>query len=118
MNRELTPGEILDLLNIKINELANLNLELDKWAQEKDNLEKEYKRQLSIKLLQLRSERIPVAIIQDIAKGSKEINELRYQRDSARSNYSIIVSAISNKRLEIETLRSRLTWLRAERNNS
>ncbi|MDB2100567.1 hypothetical protein [Clostridium paraputrificum] len=112
--KELTPGEILRQLTIKNYELTKLNMELSKAGNEKDTYEKEYKKALAIKLLELRAERVPTAIIQDIAKGDTKINELRYLRDNARSKFSITLSAIANKRIEIETLRSKLTWQRVE----
>ena len=51
-------------------------------------------------------------------KAKKEIATLRYKRDIAASNYFTCISAIDNKRLEIEVLRSKLTWLRVELKNN
>lgn len=118
MNRELTPGELLNDIGRMSNELTKKNMELSKLALRKDSTETIYRQELSKELLRLRVEKIPVAIINDIAKGNPKISKLRYERSLAKSNYFICISAIENLRLQIETKRSQLTWLRAELNNA
>ncbi|EPS48741.1 hypothetical protein HYH74_09775 [Clostridium botulinum] len=44
--------------------------------------------------------------------------ELRLQRNIKESSYYTAISAMDNLRLEIETRRSLLTWLRTELKNT
>ena len=84
----------------------------------KANAEREYKIALSQELLRLRLDKQPVAIIQDLAKGNEEISKLRLERDIAECNYSVCLEGLRNTRLEIECLRSFLTFERVELKNS
>lgn len=118
MNKELTPGEIIDLLNKKVYELSRMNMQLDKWANEKDKAESMYQQELSKELLRLRSEKVPLVIIKEVAKGNMQISKLRYQREFAKSSYILCINKQKNLRSEIETLRSQLAWLRVEYGNS
>lgn len=54
----------------------------------------------------------------ELVKGNEEVAELRLQRDIAESAYYVGLEAMNNLRLEIEIIRSKLTWLRNEFKNS
>ncbi len=110
----MNPQAVLELLDEKQRELSCLNDDLIIKAEEKAKTEGKYRKELRKELLILRQEKVPTTIINDLAKGKNEIALLRYKRDLAESNYYICISSIENKRLEIEVLRSKLTWLRAE----
>lgn len=69
-------------------------------------------------ILKLRAEGNPVTIIQDLVKGNEEVAELRLKRDVAEASYFTGIEAMNNLRLEIEIIRSKLTWLRVEFKNS
>ncbi|HFE9684248.1 TPA: hypothetical protein ACGA31_002759 [Clostridium perfringens] len=114
----MNPQILLELLDKKLEELSNLNDVLTNLGEAKAKAEAVYKIELRKELLKLRSEKVQVSIINDMAKGKKEIATLRYKRDIAASNYFTCISAIDNKRLEIEVLRSKLTWLRVEYKNT
>ncbi|MGG5463521.1 hypothetical protein [Clostridium sp. B9] len=114
----MNPQAILELLDKRLEELSNLNGTLTTLGEIKAKTEAIYKIELRKELLKLRSEKVQVSIIDNLAKGKGEIATLRYKRDIAASNYFTCISAIENKRLEIEVLRSKLTWLRVEYKNT
>ena len=114
----MNPNGVMDLLNLKQKELSDMTSKLFKFGEEKAIAEKIYRQELRKELLLLRSHKMPTTIINNLAKGKEEIAELRLKRDIAESKYYTCLSAIENKRLEIEVLRSKLTWLREEFYNS
>ena len=114
----MTPIEIMQKIEICQQALTKGNTELKTLGIKKAEAERNYRIALSKKLFALRMEKYPIAIMQDIAKGSSEISNLRLQRDIAESSYYTAISAMDNLRLEIETLRSILTWLRVELKNT
>lgn len=84
----------------------------------KAEVERNYRIVLSKKLFALRSEKCPIAVIQDIAKGTEEISKLRLERDIAEVSYNVCLKAMRNLPLELEAYRSFLTWDRIELKNS
>lgn len=110
----MNPEGIMKLLDVKQNELSNINNNLRKYGDLKARTESIYRKELRKEILLLRESKIPVTLINDLAKGKDEIAVLRYKRDLAASNYYTCMSAMENKRLEIEVLRSKLTWMRVE----
>ncbi|MBY7004320.1 hypothetical protein FDA45_06755 [Clostridium botulinum] len=70
-------------------------------------------------MLTLRNiDKYPSNMINDLSKGNDKVEELRLQRDIKESSYYTAISAMDNLRLEIEILRSLLTWLRIELKNT
>ena len=65
-------------------------------------------------LLSLSFNNKKISIAGDIAIGNGEIAQLRLNRDLAKIRYYSMKSSIENIKIEIEVLRSMLTWLRAE----
>lgn len=112
----MNPQAIIELLDHALLELTNLNENLTILAEQKALTEGRYRRELRKEILLLRQEKVQVTLIDNLVKGKEEISTLRYKRDIAAS--ITCISAIENKRLEIEVLRSKLTWLRVEYKNS
>lgn len=110
----INPDGVMELLDVKQKELSDMNLRLFKYGEEKAYAERRYRQELRKELLILREQKVPTTIINDLAKGKEKISNLRYARDFAESKYYTCLSSIENKRLEIEVLRSKLTWLRVE----
>lgn len=98
--------------------LTKGNIQLKTLGVKKTDAERNYKIELRKELLKLRLEKCPVAIIQDIAKGEEKISKLRLERDLAENDYAVCQEVMRNTRLELETLRSLLTWQRVELSNS
>lgn len=56
--------------------------------------------------------------LDEAAKGDEKVARLRLERDIAKDSYYVCLNAIDNLRLEIECIRSRITWERVELKNS
>ncbi|MGN7311474.1 hypothetical protein ACTHQ4_10250 [Alkalicoccobacillus gibsonii] len=79
-------------------------------AQEKAEAEREYRVALSQRILILRTEKFPATLINDIAKGEKEIAMLRLKRDIAKEKYKSGLESMNNVRTEASLLQSILKW--------
>lgn len=118
MSREITPVQLMEKLNVCIQALTRGNTELKTLAIKKAHAEQSYRVALAKETLKLKADKYPATLIQDIVRGNEEVARLRLDRDIAESAYYTAISAMDNLKLEIETLRSQLTWLRAEYKNS
>lgn len=114
----MNPQEIIQKIEYAKLALTKGNDQLKTLGVKKADAEKNYKIELRKELLRLRLEKQPVAIIQDLAKGEERISQLRLERDLAENSYNVCQEAMRNTRLEIELLRSLLTWQRVELGNS
>lgn len=114
----MNPGELMEKLNQALLALQRGNTQLQTLGVKKADAERKYKIVLRQELLKLRLEKHPVSIIQDLAKGNEEISKLRLERDLAENAYTTCQEAMRNTRLEIETLRSFLTYQRVELKNT
>jgi capsule polysaccharide export protein KpsE/RkpR len=114
----LNPIELIEKLNQALLALQRGNTQLQTLGVKKADAERKYKISLRQELLKLRLEKHPVSIIQDLAKGNEEISKLRLERDLAENAYTTCQEAMRNIRLEIETLRSFLTYQRVELKNT
>lgn len=115
----MTPGQIMEKINIAQLALQKGNAELKTLAIKKARSERDYRVALAKKMLILRNvNKYPGNLVNDLARGDEKVAELRLQREIAESAYYTAISSMENLRLEIETLRSLLTWLRMEYKNS
>jgi 5-methylthioribose kinase len=114
----MNPQAIVNKLNECVQALGRGNIQLKTLSLEKAKTEKAYRVKQAQEILKLRTEKYPVTIIMELVKGNEEVAELRLQRDIAESAYYTCISAIDNLRLEVEILRSQLTWMRVELKNS
>ena len=112
------PQQIMDKLSQALLALQSGNTQLQTLGVKKSNAERKYKIALRQELLKLRMDKHPVSIIQDLAKGNELISKLRLERDLAENAYTVCMEAMRNTRLEIETLRSFLTYTRIELKNT
>lgn len=114
----MNPADIIDKLNTCVLALQNGNNQLKTLAIKKAQTERDYKVKQAQEILKLKAEGYPATLIKDLVKGNEEVAKLRLERDIAESSYFTCIGAIDNLKIEIETLRSQLTWLRAEYSNS
>lgn len=114
----MNPQQIMDEIHKAKMELSKLNDNLKNFGIQKEKAERVYRIELRKMLLKLRIDKIPSNIIQDVAKGDERISMLRLERGLAENNYNTCQEALRNKRLELEALRSLLTWERTELKNS
>ena len=112
------PIQIMQKLEQAIQALEQGNIQLKSLGVKKSDAERKYKISLRQELLRLRLDKHPVSIIQDLAKGNDLISQLRLERDLSENSYTVCIEAMRNTRIEIETLRSFLTWERTELKNS
>lgn len=97
--------------------LSKGNTELKTLAIKRAQTEKAYRTRKTQEIIRLKNEKYPATLIMEIVKGNKEVAELRLQRDVAESDYYCCVNSISNLRIEIEAIKSKLNYIRAELNN-
>ncbi|MCR3760399.1 hypothetical protein KYB31_15585 [Clostridium felsineum] len=114
----MTPGEIIEKIKAAQIALTKGNSEIKTLGIKKAEAERNYKIALNKKILLLKTEKYPATLIQDLSRGDEKVAQLRMNRDIAESAYYTAISASDNIRLEIETLRSMLTWLRVELKNT
>lgn len=114
----MTPVDIMNNLDICIRALGQGNTELKTLGIKKAEAERKYRIALNKEILRLKVDKYPATLIQELARGNKEVADLRLNRDIAESSYYTAISAMDNLKIEIEVLRSKLTWLRAEFKNS
>ncbi|SMC17274.1 hypothetical protein SAMN02745134_00277 [Clostridium acidisoli DSM 12555] len=114
----MTPGEIMEKINIAQIALTKGNTEIKTLGIKKAEAERNYKVALNKKILILKAEKYPATLTLELAKGDEKVADLRMNRDIAESSYYTAVDSMNNIRLEIETMRSILTWLRVEYKNS
>ena len=114
----MNPQQLMERLDDCILALSRGNSVLKTLGLEKAKTERDYKVRQAQEILKLRIDKQPVTIIQDLVKGNEEVAELRLKRDIAQSDYYTAIEAMNNLRLEVEILRSKLTWLRTEFKNS
>lgn len=113
----MNPQSLIDRLNQCIAALGRGNTQMKTLGLEKAKAEKEYKVRQAQEILKLRAEKYQATLIMELVKGNCEVADLRLKRDIAESAYFVGLEAMNNLRLEIEIIRSQLTWLRTELRN-
>ncbi|UYZ33647.1 hypothetical protein OD350_15385 [Clostridium beijerinckii] len=108
---------IIQRLNTCIIALNRSNTQLKTLGLKKAQAEKEYKVKQAEEILKLREDKYPATLIMELVKGNKEVAELRLQRDVAENAYFTCLDGIDNLRIEIELIKNKLKWLRAELNS-
>ena len=103
----------LEMLEQSKKTLDSLTIELRKRGYALAVAERDYRKALAIKELELRSKgnSIPANLAYDIARGQEA--ELRYKRDISEVEYEICKDRLRNERAGIEALRSMLAFDRA-----
>ena len=89
-------------LDKAINELAKNGYDLS-------NKERVYKIALNKKALELRSQDMPVTLINQVIYGYEDIANLRFERDTARVKYNANQEYINTIKLNIRILESQLS---------
>lgn len=90
------------MLDKSINELAQNGYDLAMK-------EKKYKIAVNKKALELRSEDMPVTLINQVIYGYEDIAELRFERDTATVKYNTNQEYINTIKLQIRILESQLS---------
>lgn len=101
----------MDLFNELNNLTSQLNNSLKQLRTNGIKLaeaEKEYKIAVNKKALELRSQDVPVTLINQIIYGYKDIAQLRFLRDSADVVYKANLEAINTLKLQIRIVSNQL----------
>lgn len=98
--------------------LTQGNTNLKTLGLNKAQTEKTYRIKKAQEILKLKADKYPVTLIMELVKGDEGVAQLRLERDIAQSAYFVALDSINNLRLEIEILRSKLAWEKAELLNS
>lgn len=114
----MNPQNIIEKLDMCIAALSKGNTEQKRLGLEKAKSERDYRVKYNQKMLQLKNEKCQATLIVALAKSDAEVAELAMQKDIAESAYFTCISAIENLRLEIEILRTKLSWLKTELKNN
>lgn len=110
----MTPQQLMERLDMCVAALGRGNTQLKTLGLEKAKTQRDYKVRQAQEILKLRADKYPVTIIQDLVKGNEEVAELRLKRDIAQSDYFTAIEAMNNLRLEVEILRTKISWLKCE----
>ena len=111
-------AEKLELLEKSKKTLDSLTIELRKRGYALAVAERDYRKALAIKEVELRGRgnNYPANLVYDISRGQEA--ELRYKRDIAEIEYEIFKDSLRNERQNNEILRSLLAFDRANYLNS
>lgn len=109
------PEQKIARLNEAIQQLNNLTDLLLERSIELARTEREYRQALAKKQLEFRTrgKNEPAALVINYAKGDLVVSELRYKRDIAQINKDVCKETLRNRRMQIEVLRSTLSYDRA-----
>lgn len=100
-----------DLINELNHHRQSLNYaikELKARGQAKAEAERDYRVALAKEILRLRTEGIPVTIINDLCRGEETIARLKMERDIADSLYESALQAIYNYKLNIDIIQNQI----------
>ena len=88
--------------------LSTAILKLKERGKRAAETEADYRIALATKLLELRSNGHPVTIIGDIARGNREIAQLKLLRDIAETEYNVAMEFINVTKLQIKILENQV----------
>lgn len=102
-------GDLVNLLNTKINELNVSIKKLRQTGTEYAEAERDYKITLRQEALKLRAEKgMPVTLIQQVVYGVPEVAEKRFARDVKEAIYEANREAINSIKLQIRVIEGQL----------
>jgi len=114
----MNPSEVFEKLDQCIMSLSKGNTEQKTLGIKKSEAQRDYRIKYNQKMLQLKLDKCQASLIIAFTKNDPEVAQLEMQKDIAESAYFTCISAIENLRLEIEVLRTKVSWLKSEMNNS
>ena len=94
-------------LSIKVDELESL-------GEQRAQAERNYKVAYATKLMLLRTDGIQMALINDVAKGDRNVSKLKFEWDLKDAMFRACLERIKSIDKAIETYRSILSWEKME----
>lgn len=101
--------DLIQELNDKIKALDIAIKQLKERGKKAAESEKEYRIALAQKLLELRTDGHPVTIIENIAKGNRDIAQLRLQRDVDETMYKSVLEYLNVVKLQIRVIENQVS---------
>jgi len=111
----MNPQGIIDGMAAKNRDLTSKNDELQRLYQVHAEAERIHNIQYATKLVSLRMAGEPITLAKDLAKGDKVIAGLFYDVKIAEGVLNACRERIKDLRSQIDTYRSLLSWLKAEK---
>lgn len=108
------PNEILNALSESNERLRIANSNLHKASNEKAKAERDYRKALAKKELELKREKFPATLIMDLARGDEEVADLKLKRDMYVGIYDVKKYEINSIHIEISVLQTQLNWYKME----
>ena len=110
----MNPQQIMDGMKEKNRMLSMKNDELAELSEKKAAAERDYKMAYAKEIINLKLGKESITLIPSIAKGDKMVAEMCYKADIAEGVYNACREKIKDLRVQIDSYRSLLTWMRAE----
>jgi hypothetical protein len=101
----------MDLVNELSELISKLNLAIETLKKRGNTLavaETNYRIALATKLLELRENGHPITILNDIARGNRDVAQLRLERDVAESLYQVNLEYINSVKLQCRILENQI----------
>ena len=89
--------------------LENGSKEIFKYAKAMAEKERDYRRALTIEIMKLRDAKVPVSLINDVARGN--LAELKFQRDLAEAQYKSCKDSLNAISTQMNGLQSVLKYM-------
>lgn len=110
----ITPQSVMDGMAKKNRLLSVKNDELAELTEKKAAAERDYNIAYAKEVMNLKLEGEKITLIPSIAKGNKMVAEFKYKADIADGVYVACREKIKDSRVQVDSYRSLLTWMRAE----
>jgi hypothetical protein len=114
----VTPQEIMNGMAEKNRQLTMKNDEYRNLTETHAGAKRDYAVALAKKLTSLKMDGKPVTLIPALAKGDPLVADFRYKRDIAEGVMKACRESMADLRGALDSYRSLLTWLRAEKEHS
>ena len=109
-----TSGELLEILEFFCRRLTDKNDEYGQLAEDRALAEKEYKMAVREQILRHKSDGHPATLIPKLVDGHKSVAELKFAMDVKEALVKANLESTKSTVTQIDSVRSMLTWLRAE----
>ena len=110
----MNPNQLIEQLKKLGVELHTANQKLYESAEEKAKAEREYRKALAVKELELKQEGYPATLIIDLARGDEKVSLLKLERDKQVAIYESCKYEINALHDRISIGQSILAWLKNE----
>ena len=111
---DMTPSEMMDVLQSKNRMLTDKNEEYKDLAEKRANAKRDYNVEYARQLLVLKSQGTPITIAKEVCKGNRAVADLKFTYEVAAAIEKACLESMKDIREAIGAARSILTWFRNE----